>query len=549
MTNSDEFLAQLAVIREQFVKQLVVTLDELAECVKNLDFTQLPKLAELHATLHKLTGSGGTFGFTELSKQSRILEETVKAWLDGNREPSTEEWEAWKTGLLNLPKSIIHDESKTPVDNEYSLFSPSRQRDFIRIILIEDEQHFGEELGNGLGQFGYEVVQCTDFPAAELAIRDDTPDIMLVDIMLSQCNGTEEIPLLFKRLGYRIPTIFLTARSNFLARLAAAQAGGDAFLVKPVDCATLAGRIEMILRDQNHPPYRVLIVDDDEVLASHYQLTLEAAGMVVEKICRPRDTLAALENLHPDILILDLYMPDCNGSDLALAIRYQDAWMGLPIIYLSAEEDLDVQIKALKNGGDDFLTKPISDVRLVATVQARAARARKVSELMSQDSLTGLLKHSNIKERMAQEFERSHRQNEIMAMAMVDMDHFKKVNDTWGHPMGDQVIKSLAQLLRQRLRRQDSIGRYGGEEFAVILPDCSADDAVHLLDDIRKRFSEIHFKHEGQTFSITLSAGVADNEQYTDAQSMLMAADAALYFAKNNGRNQIRPYKDVIEAS
>jgi diguanylate cyclase (GGDEF)-like protein len=136
-----------------------------------------------------------------------------------------------------------------------------------------------------------------------------------------------------------------------------------------------------------------------------------------------------------------------------------------------------------------------------------------------------------------------------MSMAMVDMDHFKRVNDTWGHPMGDQVIKTLAHLLRQRLRRQDSIGRYGGEEFAVVLPECDAANAMKLLDDVRLRFGDIRFVHNGQSFAVTLSAGVADSEQCADAQGLLAAADAALYVAKNGGRNQVCRFEDVADSA
>lgn len=556
MKDSADVAAQLAALYEQYAKQLGDTLDNLAGRVSGQGADIAPlALAELHASLHKLAGSGGTFGFPELSRQARVLEVIVKAWLDDGRAPEPAQWEAWKTDLSALRQFIGWADEAGPsiaddglASSDLSTSSPFEQREHVRILLIEDEQLIADELSKGLSQFGYEVTQCMDFTEAETVMRADTPNVLVVDIMLSgQCpvDSTEALPLLFERLGYRVPIVFLTDRMDFSTRLAAAQAGGGAFLNKFVDISTLAGHIEMLVREREHAPYRVLIVDDDEVLAEHYRLTLKAAGMLVEKVCRPQETLAVMQNLHPDLLIIDLYMPDCKGSDLALAIRYEEAWMSLPIVYLSAEDDLDEQIKALSNGGDDFLTKPISDTRLVATVQARAARARKVGELMSQDSLTGLLKHSNIKDRLAQEVERAHRQGTVMAMAMVDMDHFKRVNDTWGHPMGDQVIKTLAHLLRQRLRRQDSIGRYGGEEFAIVLPECTAENAIRLLDDIRRRFGEIRFINKGQSFSITLSAGVATSDQCADAQSLLAAADAALYVAKNGGRNQVRRFSDV----
>ncbi len=550
MTDSADFTAQFAALRGQYTERLANTWDELVRRVSGQGTDIAPSiLRELHASLHKLAGSGGTFGFPELSRQARVLEVTVKNWLDDGRAPELAAWEAWKVDLLALHQTIRMDGASGAAVAETKLPASSLlgQREFVRIILIEGDQLVADELSKGLSQFGYEVTHCKDFAAAEALIRVDTPNVLIADIMLLgqiPADSTEALPSMFERLGYRLPTIFLTKRMDFPVRLAAAQAGGGAFLAKPVDISILAGRIEMLLREREHAPFRVLIVDDDEVLAEHYRLILEAAGMLVEKVCRPQETLAVMQNLNPDLLIIDLYMPDCKGSDLALAIRYEDMWMGLPIVYLSAEDDLNEQIKALNNGGDDFLTKPISDARLVATVRARAARARKVGELMSQDSLTGLLKHSSIKDRLAHELERAHRQGTVMAMAMVDMDHFKRVNDTWGHPMGDQVIKTLAHLLRQRLRRQDSIGRYGGEEFAIVLPECTAEDAIHLLNDIRQRFSEIRFIHQGQSFTLTLSAGVATSDQCVDAQSLLAAADAALYVAKDSGRNQVRQFTD-----
>ncbi|MGZ8159056.1 MAG: diguanylate cyclase [Methylobacter sp.] len=563
MTDSSDFAAQLAALREQYAKRLEDTLDDLISSVSGQEADIPPiTLAELHIGLHKLTGSGGTFGFPELSHQARALEMAVKTWLDDGNAPESAQWEAWKTGLSTLRQFIgCSDEESPSIANDWPPLSAQpvalpasplpEQKAQVSILLIEAEQRIGDELNKGLSQFGYGVAHYTDFAAAEAAMRGDVPDVLVVDNRLSgslPAGSIEALPLLFERLGYRLPTVFLTERMDFSTRLAAAQVGGGAFLIKPVDISTLAGRIEMLVLEREHAPYRVLIVDDDEVLAEHYRLTLEAAGMIAQKVCDPQETLAAMQNLHPDLLIIDLYMPDCKGSDLALAIRYEDAWMSLPIVYLSAEDDLDEQIKALNNGGDDFLTKPISDTRLVATVRTRAARARKVSELMSQDSLTGLLKHSSIKDRLAQEVERARRQGKVMSVAMVDMDHFKRVNDTWGHPMGDQVIKTLAHLLRQRLRRQDSIGRYGGEEFAVVLPECTVEDAIQLLDDIRQRFGEIQFIHEGQSFTITLSAGVAASDQCADAHSLIAAADAALYVAKNGGRNRVCRFEGVIDA-
>lgn len=550
-----DFAAELAALREQYAKRMETVLDDLSLSVVGQSIDITPELlANAHANLHKLAGSGGTFGFPELSRRARALEITAKAWLDAGEVSELPHWEAWKNEVSALCGTLavagLSGVLVADVDSALPKQAAGQEKR-TRVVLVDDDAQLGEELSKGLGQFGYEVSYYRLFADAEAAILADPPDVLVIDVLLHgqvPADGTQAIAALFARLHYTLPTIFITSRTDFSARLAAAKAGGDAFLTRPLDIPTLAAHIDRLHRKQELEPYRVLIVDDDEVLAEYYRLTLIAAGMSAEKVCRPQDALTAMQALHPDILLIDLYMPSCSGAQLARAIRYEDAWLGMPIIYLSAENGLDEQIKALDNGGDDFLTKPISDARLVAAVRTRAARARKVDELMSKDSLTGLLKHSSIKERMAQEFERAHRHGKIMTIAMVDIDHFKHVNDTFGHPMGDQVIKTLAHLLRQRLRRQDSIGRYGGEEFAVVLPECDAADALRLLDDVRRRFGEIRFIHQGQSFTVTLSAGVADSSRYSDVQTLLAASDGALYAAKNGGRNQVRQSIAAVNA-
>lgn len=221
-------------------------------------------------------------------------------------------------------------------------------------------------------------------------------------------------------------------------------------------------------------------------------------------------------------------------------IRQYDEWVALPIVYLSAETDLDEQIRALGRGADDFLTKPISDAQLVAAVKVRAARSRQLGDLMSKDSLTGLLKHARIKEEVENELQRARRHDKPVCVVMTDIDHFKKVNDTYGHAAGDRVIKALAQLLKQRLRKTDAIGRYGGEEFAIVLPECAPDSAKATMDDIRQRFAALRFIQGEQEFSVTLSAGIASSEAGDSPGQLLVAADEALYQAKHGGRNQVR---------
>jgi diguanylate cyclase (GGDEF)-like protein len=194
-------------------------------------------------------------------------------------------------------------------------------------------------------------------------------------------------------------------------------------------------------------------------------------------------------------------------------------------------------------GGDDFLTKPIKPRHLIATVRTRASRARNLKARMVRDSLTGLYNHTYTLQLLEDAASRARRDGRPLTFAMLDIDHFKKVNDNYGHPMGDRVLKSLALFLKQRLRKTDHIGRYGGEEFAVVLPDTDAASAHRLLDEIRRRFAEIPYPAQPRDLTCTFSCGLAQLEDHLDAASLSARADQALYAAKRAGRNQVQVYQ------
>jgi diguanylate cyclase (GGDEF)-like protein len=190
-------------------------------------------------------------------------------------------------------------------------------------------------------------------------------------------------------------------------------------------------------------------------------------------------------------------------------------------------------------GGDEFLTKPISPEHLISAVVGRAERMKIIRSLMIKDGMTGLYNHSTIKEYLGTMIAQARRQGTDVGFAMIDLDNFKRVNDTYGHLVGDQVLVTIARLLRQRLRSSDVVGRYGGEEFAVILPDCDITLAVSLIDQLRESFGSIRFPVGDTPFSVTFSAGVAAFSSYNDEFSLCKAADEALYQAKNEGRNRV----------
>jgi len=222
--------------------------------------------------------------------------------------------------------------------------------------------------------------------------------------------------------------------------------------------------------------------------------------------------------------------------EIARVIRQQDRFHSVPIIYLSAEEDVSKQLHAMSLGGDDFLTKPIDPKHLIATLHNRGRRARSLLALMIRDSLTGLYNHTHTLNLLDQEIVRAGNKGHSLCFAMLDIDYFKKVNDTFGHAIGDRVLRSLSMFLKQRLRKTDHIGRYGGEEFAVILPDTSPRDARNVLNEIRERFAELQQPAGDREFTVTFSCGISC-WQGESPQILCERADQALYAAKDQGRN------------
>lgn len=394
-----------------------------------------------------------------------------------------------------------------------------------------------------LNNFGYHAEHFSRIADLDAALQQQRPDALIVDVNLpdEQLTGLEYAASLQQRLDEPLPLLVITTQSDFATHLEAVRVGALGFFTKPLDIPLLENRLERCFGQQQGEPYRVLIIDDDRELASRFSLVLRGANMLVEILHEPAEIFACMRRFNPEVVLLDVNMPDCTGPELAQIIRMNDDWLRVPIVYLSAETDISRQINALLKAGDDFITKPISDNALVAAVFSRAQRARLLSNALSRDSLTGLLKHADIKEQAAVELERAQRSGKPASVAMLDIDFFKKVNDSYGHAAGDNVIRALANLLRQRLRRIDSLGRYGGEEFLVVLPDCPAEQALRILDEIRQRFAELQFIAGDQHFSVTLSAGIASTENApASAGDLLEEADRALYAAKHDGRNQVR---------
>ena len=284
--------------------------------------------------------------------------------------------------------------------------------------------------------------------------------------------------------------------------------------------------------------YRVLVVEDSPVAVALIRRTLDENGIDSRAISDPGRLLDELQSYGPDLILMDMYMPRFNGVEATRVLRQMSAHRSLPVIYLSSESDVGMQIEALRLGGDQFISKPFNPVLLAAIIKTKIKRFHESRRSFLYDGLTGLLNHTMIKSALSSMVEKIG--SAPLTVVMIDIDHFKSINDTYGHPAGDLVIRSLAWLLKGRLRSSDLIGRYGGEEFLLALPDIEPDHALSVIEQIRKDFSSLPHTHaKGELFS-TFSAGIASWPDFSSAQTLIEAADFALLEAKRQGRNRIQ---------
>ena len=564
-TQQQVLAEQLAKLREAYLARVPAELAALQALAGALQGGEGDRagLDALHQRLHKLAGSGGTFGLAALSAAARALEQRVVTWLAGTLDGvDAAACQALVAELGALAQSAGPGEGaaagQSAGERAAAALIPApcpvgSADDTIQVWVMEDDAALGQQLVRQLESFNYRVRLFTRIDEAEHAAQAESPDMLIMDVMFEAegRNATAalaDFPAL-RALG--CPLLFITSTDDFESRVRAARLGAVGYFLKPIDIPRLVNRMAQLFEQLSAPPQRVLIVDDDADLASHLCLVLRSAGMVAEVLHQPEDIMDELAGFQPDLVLMDMHMPRYTGPELAGVIRQHDKWTGLPIVYLSAETDLERQIAAMRRGGDDFIIKPVSDAQLVAAVRVRVERARQLADQINKDSLTGLLKHASIKEVATKEIRRARRTGKPVTLAMLDIDHFKAVNDTYGHAAGDLLISALATLLRQRLRQSDHLGRYGGEEFLVVLPECACADAQRVLDDIRQRFANLRFSYDGQNFACSVSAGhstsrhaVADgeaNEALAAAgdADLLAAADAALYAAKRGGRNRV----------
>lgn len=371
---------KLKVLREQFAAALPDKLQALRSQFEGLELTAWqPELAlAFYRELHSLTGSAGTFGLPSVSAAARQLERRCKVVVEAGEAPDEEIWVAIGEELARIEQLTLRTlRTKAP-----SLMPPqnsARANQAPLIHLVDDDAGQAEHMAQALRGEGYQVrvfTAANDFRGTFAG--DERPDAIILDMMFPEGDavGAGLLAELKEHRDPCPPVVVVSVREDIEARLAAFRAGASRYLIKPVVPQALFDLLDALTGRIPVQPYRVLLVDDDPVLLEVQCVVLQAAGMSVQALTQPRAVIDTLDTFQPDVMVLDVYMPDISGPELAAIVRERDDYLGLPILFLSAETDMSQQLMALNMGGDDFLVKPVRPDHLVSAVTARARRAR-----------------------------------------------------------------------------------------------------------------------------------------------------------------------------
>jgi diguanylate cyclase (GGDEF)-like protein len=508
--------------------------------------TRLPSLdefVEFAVTASSFTGFLDARGLSGLHQAAHALEQNVLSlidqWTDGpSMTPMLHDLDRQIAAFLARVNSFLQEKTQLVTDR--------RQRtdagvvaDLValkKVWLISPAPQAWAELVTQTGYLNIQVELQSD-NASQPGARE--PTIVLVDASgLEISVYFEEVQALRSR--FSASNIFgLNLPDEFdIFRRALGAGCDDCFAVGTAQSVIMA-RVVQLCSNEQEPPYRVLVVEDSATASRLIQRTLREEGIESMAIDQPKEVLQALATFEPDLVLMDMYLPGCTGVEVTRVIRQHQAFLSTPVVYLSGDTSIALQVDALRLGGDHFLTKPFNPVVLNAVVKSKIERYRLLRRSMTLDSLTGLLNHSTSKQRLDALVQAALVKGANLCVAMIDIDHFKNVNDSYGHPMGDRVIRSLAWLLKQNLRNTDVVGRYGGEEFLVILPNAGSTQARQLLDTIRLDFARFMHLASGSAFDCSFSGGIAQLAPGLSSTALIKKADEALYRAKRQGRNQL----------
>jgi two-component system cell cycle response regulator len=450
-----------------------------------------------------------------------------------------------------------------------------------RILVVDDHPLNVKLLAAKLGHDYYIVMTADNGTDALVKVKTEKPDLVLLDVMMPDMNGFDVCKLIKSDPETaHIPVVMVTALSDASDRVKGLEAGADDFLTKPINDVALMSRVRSLLRLRSimdewrlreatynqfvQTPVEdfrpVMITGGSAVLLEDSQLdratifrTLGSMQVQVTFTSTIEETANFAQSQPCDLAIASLDLADEDGLLICSQLRTRDITRQLPILLLANESEISRVAKGLDLGATDYLLRPIDANELLARVRTQIAHKRNYERLRQNyeqslalalvDPLTGAFNRRYLEAHVPKLFMRSQMAQKPISVLIVDIDHFKKVNDTHGHAAGDAVLREIVNRLTRGLRPSDLVARLGGEEFAIIMPEADALSSLAIAERLRKTIESVPIEGADQAppLTVTVSIGIAVMLENTneDPRAVFRRADQALYDAKKNGRNRV----------
>lgn len=451
-----------------------------------------------------------------------------------------------------------------------------------RILVVDDIEANVKLLEAKLNKEYYEVVTARSGPEA-LSILDQSPiDVVLLDVMMPDMDGFEVCTRIKNNPKHAfIPIIMVTALSDVSDRVQGLKVGAEDFLTKPINDMSLFARIRSVLRlkllndelrardrtetelglqDQETflnfittDEANIILIDDDLAECHRISNNLSNLNHKVLETLDYKNIIELIKEKQPDLIIVSAQLSDMDGLRICSQIKSTIELRNLPILILVEESEHDLLIKALDLGVNDYIISPFDENELVARVSTQIRRKRyqdalktnfkKSITLAVTDSLTGLYNRRYFDAHYLNLLKKCEQEARPMSLVMIDIDHFKNINDTYGHQAGDEVLKQVAKLISEGIRLSDLAARYGGEEFVVILYNTPIHNAALVGERLRASVDSSDFELPGESqvksIKVTISLGICAVNLVKESLNMVEIADKALYQAKESGRNKV----------
>jgi len=461
-------------------------------------------------------------------------------------------------------------------------FPPSFRK---RVLIVDDDQASLQMLSGILPKSQYVVLKAMDGKEAIKRAFKNIPDVILLDVLMPSLDGFEVTRQLKKDPRTKnIPIILVTSLDGLESKLTGLEAGAEEYLTKPVKPLELLARVksmlqlkqyrdQLVIRKQSEgallgvaPAEKtvqlpeealpvVLLVEDNEIDARIIESFLEGMPLRLETVSTGADAISRILSEKIDLILLDILLPDMTGFDICQRLKEMDKGNDIAIIVVTCLHDLDSKITGMELGADDFLVKPINRQELTVRIKSLLEKKQQLTRLRSHyetavnqaiyDWLSGVYNHGYFKRFLDLEIKRSLRQGYPVSLLMIDIDDFKVYNDSLGHSAGDEILKELAQIMKNMIREVDLVSRYGGDEFAIVLPYADKMGGALVARRIEQAIQEHDFlrRRSAQLKRLTCSMGVAMfPSDASSGEELVERADEMLLTAKQRGKNRICVY-------